>query len=228
MGNHPTGKGAPEHSAAEVWSNQYCKWIFFDPLYGSHFERNGHPLNAWEIRQEWFYGDRNKLSIVLGSPAKVYQYNQLPIPIKEQPGYGLLAYGPHTIDKFALIGYCPGNNVIDKGSLDYTNMFISTDTLASSIKWHKRIHPEDPFKDSYFPLNQADLKFTPTAEGLKVDVKTNTPNFANYRYRMNGGKWMTGEPGIWKLKKGINSLEVRPLNTFGIEGVSSKVVLKQE
>lgn len=226
VGNHPSGKGAPEHSEAEVWSNQYRKWILFDPLYGAHFEINGIPLNAWEMRQEWFYGNRDKISIVMGAPAKFHKYAELPIPIKEQPGYGLLALGPRTIDKLALIGYCPGNNVIDSGSLDYSGMFISTDTLASQIKWHKRINPADPSKDSYFPLNQADLKFTPASEGLKVEVQTNTPNFDKYRYRTNGGKWMDGEPGIWKLKKGKNMMEVKPVNTFGVEGVASRVAVE--
>ncbi len=228
VGNHPTGKGAPEHSVAEVWSNQYRKWVLFDPLYGAHFEMDGEPLNAWEMRQEWFYGDRNKITIVMGAKGMVHKYSELPIPIKEQPGYGLLALGPHTIDKLALIGYVPGNNVIDNGSLNYTDMFISTDTLASSIKWHKRINPENPAVDSYFPLNQADLKFTEVPEGLKVDVRTNTPNFAKFRYRINEGKWMDGEPGVWKLKRGRNSLEVKPVNTFGVEGITSRVVLDQE
>jgi len=58
-----------------------------------------------------------------------------------------------------------------------------------------------------------------------VSVKTLTPNFANYRYRINEGKWVDGEPGIWKLKKGKNTLEVKAVNAFGVEGVPSRVVL---
>ncbi len=163
----------------------------------------------------------------MGANGKVHKYSELPILIKEHPGYGLLALGPHTIDKLALIGYVPGNNLIDNGSLNYSDMFISTDTLASKIKWHKRINPQNPAIDSYFPLNQADLKCTTVPEGLKVDVLTNTPNFARFRYRINEGKWTDGEPGIWKLRKGKNTLEVKPVNAFGIEGVTSKIVLEQ-
>ena len=227
VGNHPSGKGAPEHSVAEVWSNQYRKWVLFDPLYGAHFEMDEIPLNAWEMRQAWFYGDRNKIMFVMGVNGKAHKYSELPIPIKEQPGDGLLSLGTRTIDKLALIGYVPGNNVINYGSLNYSDMFISTDTLASNIKWHKRINPKDPAVDSYFPVNQADLKFTAVPGGLKVDIRTNTPNFAKFRYRINEGKWMDGEPDIWKLKNGRNSIEVKPVNTFGVEGVISRVVLNR-
>lgn len=227
-GNHPVEGGAPEHSVAEVWSDQYRKWVLFDPLFALYFERDGIPLNAWEIRQEWFYGNRNKISFVMFKDRKVYKHTDPSVLLGQHPGFGPLYLNERSwADKLAIIGYCPGNNVIENGSLAYGVMFISSDTLASNVKWHIRIHPDDPFKDPYFPLNQADLKFTSVPEGLKVNIRTNTPNFAKYRYRINDGKWIEGEPGNWKLKKGKNTLEVKPVNTFGVEGVTSRVVLIQ-
>lgn len=159
---------------------------------------------------------------------KVYKHTDPSVLLGNYPGFGPLYLNERSwADKLAIIGYCPGNNIIDNGGLAYGDMFISSDTLASHVSWHTRIHPPDPAKDSYWPLNQAELKFSPVSEGLKVDVKTNTPNFAKYRYRINEGKWVDGEPGIWKLKKGKNSLEVKPVNTFGVEGVPSRIVLTQ-
>jgi hypothetical protein len=159
---------------------------------------------------------------------KVYKHTDPSVLLGQHPGFGPLYLNERSwADKLAIIGYCPGNNVMENGGLAYGDMFISSDTLASKVSWHIRIHPEDPFKDSYFPLNQADLKFSTTAEGLKVTVNTNTPNFTKYQYRVNEGKWIDGEPGIWKLRKGKNTLEVRPVNTFGVQGVVSRVVLNQ-
>jgi hypothetical protein len=225
VGNNPHGSGAPEHSVAEIWSNQYRKWVLFDPLYGMHFKKHGIPLNAWEVRQEWFYGDPEKIDFIFGAPGKVHKASEMPIKLKEHPGFGTLALDKRSIDKLALMGYVPGNAMIDAGSLDYGNMWICTDSLASKVKWHVRIRPEDPATEPYFPVNQADLSFTSKPEGLAVSIRTNTPNFANYRYKIDEGKWIDGEPGIWKLKKGINTLLVKPVNTFGVEGVLSKVVL---
>jgi len=227
-GNHPVQRGAPEHSVAEVWSDTYKKWVLFDPLFALYFERDGIPLNAWEIRQEWFYGNRAKISFVMFKDRKVYKHTDPSVLLGQHPGFGPLYLNERSwADKLAIIGYCPGNNVMENGGLAYGDMFISSDTLASKVSWHIRIHPEDPFKDPYFPLNQADLKFSAVPVGLKVNVSTNTPNFAKYQYRINKGKWMDGEPGMWKLKKGKNTLEVRPVNTFGVEGVVSCVVLNQ-
>lgn len=226
VGNHPHGRGFQEHSVSEIWSNQYRKWIFVDPLYGMYVTRDGQPLNIWEVRQEYNYGDPSKLRFILGAGKKVYKISDLPVAFAQHPGYGTLELNLRSFDLLAMIGYLPGNNVIEKGSVNYGEMYLSTDTLSSKVTWHTRIHPKDPATEPYYPVQQADLSFTQDAKGLAVSVKTNSPNFANYRYRINEGKWVDGEPGIWKLKKGKNTLEVKAVNAFGAEGVPSRVVLK--
>lgn len=226
VGNHPHGRGFLEHSVSEIWSNQYRKWVFVDPLYGMYVMRDDKPLNIWEVRQEYNYGDPSKLRFMLAAGKKVYEISDLPLAFAQHPGYGTLELNLRSFDLLGMIGYLPGNNIIDKGSVNYGEMYISTDTLSSKVTWHTRIHPSDPSAEPYFPVHQADLSFSPDAKGLAVKVRTNTPNFANYRYRINEGKWIDGEPGIWKLKKGRNSLEVRAVNAFGVEGLPSKVVLK--
>src|SRR3989441_7998945 len=47
--------GSPEHSTTEIWSNQYRKWIMLDPTGNLVVEKDGLPLNGFEIRTEWFY-----------------------------------------------------------------------------------------------------------------------------------------------------------------------------
>jgi hypothetical protein len=42
------------HGTNEIWSNTYHKWFFSDAMYDSHFEKNGIPLSALEIRDEYF------------------------------------------------------------------------------------------------------------------------------------------------------------------------------
>jgi hypothetical protein len=226
VGNKPHGKGFAEHSVSEIWSNQYRKWIFVDPLYGMYVTKNDQPLNIWEVRQEYNYGDASSLRFVLGAGKKVYKISDLPVAFAQHPGYGTLELNLRSFDLLAMIGYLPGNNIIDKGSVNYGEMYITTDTLASKVTWHTRIHPQNPAKDPYYPMQQADLSFAPAPKGLAVTVKTNTPNFSNYRYRINEGKWIDGEPGLWKLRKGKNTLELKAVNAFGVEGLPSRVVLK--
>src|SRR5678809_615481 len=47
--------GSTEHSVTEIWANQYRKWVMLDPTSNMHLQKRGVPLNAWEIREEWFY-----------------------------------------------------------------------------------------------------------------------------------------------------------------------------
>ena len=47
--------GSSEHTSTEIWSNQYRKWIMLDPTSNMYLEKDGVPLSAFEIRQEWFW-----------------------------------------------------------------------------------------------------------------------------------------------------------------------------
>ena len=230
VSNNPPGGGAPEHSTTEMWSNQYAKWVLFDPTYAMYVERDGVPLSGWEVRQAWFYGDRGKLDFVIGRQRRKYKAKDMPIFRASHAGYGDLSLKPRTIDKLAFMGIIPNTNLMD-AEPDYAKMFIlKDDKVCKGVKWHNRDNPAAPATEPYFPLNQADLKLTPV-EGktaLKVDLDTMTPNLAGYRYRIDGKKWTSGKPTEWSLHKGTNTLEVVTVNKFAVEGVPSKVVLEMK
>ena len=48
------GEGFLEHSVTEIWSNQYRKWVMFDPLFALYVEKDGLPLNSYEVRRSGF------------------------------------------------------------------------------------------------------------------------------------------------------------------------------
>src|SRR3954467_9602445 len=62
--------GSSEHSSTEIWSNQYGKWVMLDPTSNMYLEKEGKPLGAYEIRQEWFYHDGIDLVFVIGKERK--------------------------------------------------------------------------------------------------------------------------------------------------------------
>jgi hypothetical protein len=218
--------GSTEHTITEIWSDQYRKWVMFDPTYALYVEKDGQPLNAYEIRQEWLCAEGKDLTFVIGAERKRYTKADMPIFRAEHPGFGTLALGPASMDKYAFLGYIPNNNLMDGGP-DYARMFITKDAFCEGIRWHTRKNPADPAHEPYFPLNQADLNVRPApGTALEVKLDTCTPNFAGYRHRLDGGDWKEGEPGQWQLHDGPNSLEVMSVNKFGVEGTPSKVVLE--
>jgi len=41
------------HYATEIWSDDYSKWVFMDPLYGYYFIMDGIPLSTVELHNLW-------------------------------------------------------------------------------------------------------------------------------------------------------------------------------
>jgi hypothetical protein len=71
--------GSTEHSVTEMWSNQHRKWVMFDPTSNLVLEKEGVPLNAYEIREEWFYRGGTNLVFAVGKQRKQYRKADLPI-----------------------------------------------------------------------------------------------------------------------------------------------------
>jgi len=64
LGAGPGVKGGPDghHGINEIWSNKFQKWYLSDAKYNHHFEKNGIPLSALEIRDEYL---KNKVADVV-------------------------------------------------------------------------------------------------------------------------------------------------------------------
>ena len=217
--------GSTEHSVTEVWSNQYGKWIMLDPTLNLYVEKGGIPLNAGEIRQEWFYRDGAGLEFVVGRDRHRYRKSDLPVLIRHFEGFGDLTLQPDEFDKYGFIGYIPNNDLMDRG-YDYANMFIVKDALCDGTSWHTRTVPDDPLVDPYFPVGQAALTLRAREDDLEIHVQTLTPNFQHYEVKFDGGDWQaSASPFCWRPRPGLNRLEVRTRNRFGVVGPPAIVEL---
>ena len=215
--------GSTEHSVTEIWSNQYRKWVMLDPTLNLYLEKDGVPLNAWEIREQWFRAGADKLVFVMGKDRKKYRKADLPVVLQRFDNFGDLALHPDELDKYGFIGFIPNTNLMDAG-YDYAKMFIIQDELCAGTAWHKRIIPAHPAVDPYFPLGQAALGMQVKGDRLQVTLKTMTPNFARFESRMDHGAWNSiDEEFAWSPRAGTNRLEVRTINRFGVEGPISLV-----
>jgi hypothetical protein len=220
------GSGSTEHTSTEIWSNQHRKWVMLDPTFAMYVEKAGVPLNAYELRNEWLRNDGRDLAFVLGKDRKRYRRSDLPVFIGRHPGFGELNLDASALNVYAFIGYVPSTDLMDRGP-DWGNMFITQDDLCGTTKWHKRAIPRDPATEPYFPINQAALTLTPAAGGLKVKLKTLTPNFKTFSMRVDGGVWKeVGDTFVWPMNPAGGRLEVKSINQFGVDGPASVVELK--
>jgi hypothetical protein len=220
--------GSTEHTTTEIWSNQFRKWIMLDPTSNMYLEKDGIPLNAWEIRQEWFYNDGKELVIVVGKDRKRYRKPDLPVYLATFAGFGDLTIDPDELDKYGFIGYIPNTDIMDSG-YDYGKMFIVHDQVCEGTTWHTRDLPAHPETDPYFPIGQSALSLKSDRGKLMVSLKTMTPNFQRFESRTDGGEWkLTADPFEWELRDGANHLEVRTINAFGVAGSISTMELQLE
>jgi len=222
------GQGSTEHSSTEIWSNQYRKWVMLDPTFAMYVERDGVPLNAFELRQEWFLRDGKGLVFVLDKERKRFKKSDMPVFRNRYAGFGDLTLDASAINPYGFIGYIPNTNLMNGGP-DYGNMFITQDKIVEGTKWHTRTIPADPAKDPYFPIGQAALALVTDGTGIHVSIKTITPNFKSFQIRIDAGEWKAWENAItWKPHAGANRLESRTINEFGVEGPISTVELEME
>jgi hypothetical protein len=222
----PPGGGSTEHSTTEIWSNQYRKWIMLDPTAKMYIEKEGVPLNAFEIRQEWFYRQGRDLVFVIGKERKRYRKNDLPIFLGRFPEFGDLTVPADELDKYGFIGYIPNTDLMDHG-LDYAQMFMVKDQLCEGTRWHTRTAPPNPAVDPYFPIGQVALELRTEPSPIRVTLRTLTPNFEAYQARWDGGVWRAaGESLPWTLHAGVNRLEIRTVNRFGVHGPISTIEIE--
>jgi hypothetical protein len=217
--------GSTEHSVTEIWSNQYRKWVMLDPTSNMYLEMDGVPLNAYEIRQEWFYHDGKDLVFVVGKERRTYRKADLPIVLGHFDGFGDLTVEPDELDKYGFTAFIPNTNLMDAG-YDYGAMFIVQDALCDGTQWHVRTVPANPATDPYFPIGQTSVSLTVEDGKLRVALKTLTPNFERYEIRNDRGGWQTSSDKFeWIVHPGANLLEARTVNAFGVSGPVSTAEL---
>ena len=210
----------PQHSFPEVWSNQYGKWVMLDPTPCAYAEKNGVPLNSFEIRHEWFRSDRKALTWVLAKPGK---------PSERRPAADS-DKAPISVVRYYVLGYVPNADWLDSAP-DWGRMFITKDDLAAEKpKWHTRKNPADPANEPYFPLNQATMTLLPGGPDLRVVLRTLTPNFKEFQTRASAdGPWQSAGDGTnvtWRLKAGRQTFQARSVNKFDVAGPVSTVEIE--
>jgi hypothetical protein len=220
--------GSTEHTTTEIWSNQHRKWVMLDPTANMYIEKDGVPLNAVEIRTEWFYREGKDLVFSIGKERKKHRKADLPIYLGTFAGFGDLTVPADELDKYGFTAFIPNTNLMDAG-MDYGKMFIVKDQLCDGTSWHTRTVPANPAVDPYFPIGQAAVTLAADGPKVRVALKTFTPNFLEFRVRVDGGEWTsTSDAYAWAVKPGANRLEAKAVNRFGVDGSVSSVELDVE
>lgn len=222
------------HCAAEIWSDQFGKWMVvdtgnsYDATKNCHFEKDGVPLDALEIRDLWLKKQLNQITVVYSPP---YQ------PIN---GQEMTDKKVDQIQFNTYIRFCAAfrNNHLDTpfpGELEQGEANYFYDGYLwwqdGAVPTHYTEYKNLTYRpqDLYWNLNQVQLDLQAgTPNTVRASFATQTPNFSHYLVRLDGGEWkkQVDSSFNWPLHAGTNKLEVKVVNTFGREGRPSSATLE--
>ena len=234
VGLNARGNVLNHHFVSEIWSNEYEKWILFDIGFNAaslrtvHMELDGKLLSCVDILKA--VNDGKIGSIELVTPPlwkKRWRGDQAREAVLTDPNNWKERTGIPTRNNF-IESWLPGE--LQHGFQQYS--------YDGYLWWKKTIIPEfeeytyqtSHYRDMHWSINQVQVFLCDSGRQgeLKVALDTVTPNLDKVMLRLDGGEWKeTAMSFTWALKSGANKLEVKPVNKWGLDGITSVVVVKR-
>lgn len=208
------------HGVNEVWVNSFCKWVLIDAKYDAHFEKNGIPLSALEIRDEVWRDGAQSVVRIAGPDCK---------PMKPNPKTGAWETRPTTYR------WCSWetdtNRFTTFPARNTSTLVMLEDEIFRSNTWYRDGNPQWSYNTPYLiATTRRDwIEWTPnvitskvTIEGDKAHVflSSCTPNFKSFQRKSKDGIWRDCDEKIELLlqKQGRNRFSSRTINLFGVTG----------
>ena len=239
LGSGPGVKGGPDghHGMNEIWLNSRQKWFLSDAKYNHHFEKNGVPLSALEVRDEYLKNKAADIVMVKGA-------NRTPI---ESDG---LADKNGKIQKWTRADFAQWYTWLewDRSNNRYTawphfdsplNMYEDDYSRNHTWIWDGKTHWA--FNTDYvnFIKSRDVIEWTPNTTNVEVTIEqdsakfiltSSTPNLKEYEFKdLSGDEWKKCDSVFtMNLDKPKYELAFRAVNLADVSGPESKVVIAAE
>jgi hypothetical protein len=217
--------GGGHHAINEVWLNKYHKWFVSDAKYNYQFEKNGIPLSALEIRDEYFKNKGGDITSKI--PAEIYP--ELKNLTKEQFSriYTWISWGKY-------------DNRYTNPKIDTDSMIVYADDYFKNHTWLWDGKPHWAYKAGYMTRveDRKAIEWTPNTIESKVTIERNkariklnsiTPNLKTYQMKeIPGEDWKDISNSVEiELKKDRNEIVFRTINLAGVLGPEHKVIIER-
>jgi len=231
LGAGPGVKGGPDghHGINEIWLNKYNKWFLSDAKYDHHFEKNGIPLSALEIRDEYL---KNKAADII----KVKGPERIPFDVDTETGLSK-AQNAQTYTWIEWHGY---NNMFTVWP-DYHDLLIMyDDEYFKNNVWIWGGEPHWAYaKPEFMKLvnNRDSIYWTPNTissnvnihnDTARIELDSDTPGLQGYQMkRLPSEEWVnTNKTSEIKLSGETVELTFRTINLAGVTGPDHKITLE--
>lgn len=220
------------HFISEIWSNEYERWVMFDIGFNHYSLRTVHmsmddvPLTSVDILKA--VNDGRIGDIVLETPDLWHKRYR-----GDQAGEAQLTDPKNWRNR---TGIPLRNNFMESwlpGELQHGFHSYSYDGY---LWWKKTLIPEyeeytmhtSHYRDLYWTVNQVEAFLYDTGKDGEVMVMldTVTPNLKAIMLSIDGGEWVeTPAQFTWPLKKGTNTMRVKPVNSWELDGITTEITV---
>jgi len=206
------------HGVNEVWVNKFRKWVLVDAKYDLHFEKDGLPLSALQIRDEiWKDGGKSVVRCfgLKGMPST----NQYPEK-----------FGPNTTT-YRWCSWEVNTNRFTAFPAAFGSVLVMyEDDIFRKNTWYRDGKPHWAYNTPYLiTTTRRDwIEWTPNVVSSNVELKGDgatvfltsfTPNFRSYQVKCGEGPWLDCEDRVeLPLSKALNRFTFRVVNLFGVAG----------
>jgi len=212
------------HGVNEVWSNTFVKWMLLDAKYDIHFEKQGVPLSALEIRDEYHKNKGADIVKVRGPERE---------PVADMTNEGR----PATYNWCSW--HTSTNSFTAFPAAGASALIVYEDDFYRNNTWYRDKKPNWAYDADFFiPVRHRGwIEWTPNVVGVKVEVKpgppaskepgywahcavrSSTPNFKEYQLKVGTGDWCPVEERFAvPLYQDENEFRIRSCSLFDVTG----------
>jgi len=219
------------HGTNEVWSNTYHKWFFSDAMFDCHFEKNGIPLSALEIRDEYLKNKAADVTMFYGpgrQPIDIY-------PDKNNRSKEIFTR------VFTWIAWFRQSDIYSNWDNGISYLIMYEDDYFKTHKWIRVDgKPHWAYGTKYLIISKdsKELYWTPNTITSKVEIFGNkakiklnsiTPDFKTYQMKeAPDSEWNDVSDSLQvMLKKVKNEMVFRTVNMEGVTGAEHKILIEQ-
>jgi len=233
LGAGPGVEGGPDghHGINEIWLNDYEKWFLSDAKYDHHFEKNGIPLSALEIRDEYLKNGAADIMRVAGP-------DRIPTPYVPETGSSY----ERSAQTYTWIEYHTHNDMFSKWPEHETLLSMYEDDYFRNHTWIWDGKPHWAYDKPEFMRLVPDrdaIEWTPNViysevhiDGQMARIKlfSETPNLKEYQIRSGpSGEWEMVEDSLdMELSEERYEFHFRTMNLAGVAGPVNKIIISRK
>ncbi|HEX5025530.1 MAG TPA: transglutaminase-like domain-containing protein [Agriterribacter sp.] len=231
VGAGPGGQDGQDghHGINEIWLNSYHKWFLSDAKYNSHFEKNGIPLSALEVREEYLKNRAADIIRVTG-PGRT--------PVDADTGYNMNK--EEFARTYTWLEWDMYNTRYTAWPNDSAQLIMYKDAYFTNHRWIWDGKPHWAYNSAYMNLvsDRKAIEWTPntiaskvTIEGNKarIELTSNTPNLKTYRMRETPDENWKDVSSVMEivLKKQKNEMIIQAVNIGEVSGPEHRILIEQ-